>query len=91
MIMISLFVFITSLSWLCFLACGYSPLDSLFDVASAVGTVGLSCGVVKESMPAFLKGILCIDMLLGRLEIIPWMMMLYPKTWIGQQLGSSSN
>lgn len=86
LLLVLLFVAIIALSWLPFLFMGYHPLDSLFEVVSATGTVGLSAGVVAAEMPVFLKAILCVDMLLGRLEILPWLVMVYPKTWIGRRL-----
>jgi len=86
LLIILLFVTVILLSWLPFLCMGYSPLDSLFEVVSATGTVGLSAGVVSPEMPIFLKGILCVDMLLGRLEILAWLLLLYPRTWIGRRL-----
>jgi len=86
LLIILLFVAIILLSWLPFLFMGYNPLDSLFEVVSATATVGLSAGVVSSEMPNLLKGILCIDMLLGRLEILAWLIMVYPRTWIGRRL-----
>jgi len=86
LLIILFFVTIMLLSWLPFLFMGYDPLDSLFEVVSATGTVGLSAGVVGPEMPTVLKGILCIDMLLGRLEILAWLVMVYPRTWIGRRL-----
>lgn len=86
LLLIMLFVVVASLSWLPFVAMGYDPLDSLFEVASALGTAGLSVGVTSASLPTLLKGILCIDMLMGRLEIIAWLVMLYPGTWFGRRM-----
>ena len=86
LLLILLFVVVVALSWLPFVAMGYSPLDSLFEVVSATGTVGLSVGLTSETLPALLKGILCVDMLMGRLEIIAWLVMLYPGTWIGMRM-----
>lgn len=86
LLLVPLFVAIIAISWLPFLFMGYHPLDSLFEVVSATGTVGLSAGVVAAEMPVFLKAILCVDMLLGRLEILPWLVMVYPRTWIGRRL-----
>lgn len=85
MTLICLYVFVTSLSWLSFLSLGYPAIDSFFDVASAVGTVGLSTGVTSSELPLLLKGVLCVDMLLGRLEIFPWFFLLYPKTWLANR------
>jgi len=74
------------LSWLPFVFLGYNPMDALFEVVSATGTVGLSAGVAESEMPLLLKGILCVDMLLGRLEILAWLVLVYPRTWIGRRL-----
>jgi trk system potassium uptake protein TrkH len=86
LLLIVLFVAVVALSWLPFVAMGYSPLDSLFEVVSATGTVGLSVGLTSATLPALLKGILCIDMLMGRLEIIAWLVILYPGTWFGRRM-----
>jgi trk system potassium uptake protein TrkH len=81
-------VFLTfiAISWLVFVGMGHNPLDSLFEVASAIGTVGLSTGVAAPDLHPILKGVLCADMLLGRLEIIAWLVLFYPRTWIGRRL-----
>jgi trk system potassium uptake protein TrkH len=65
---------------------GYGPLDSLFEVVSATGTVGLSVGLTSATLPAPLKRILCVDMLMGRFEIIAWLVMLYPGTRFGRRM-----
>jgi trk system potassium uptake protein TrkH len=83
--LIVLFVFIIVLSWMPFLAMGHEPLNSLFEVVSALGTAGISAGVTSAELHPFLKGILCADMLLGRLEIIVWLVFLYPGTWFGKR------
>ena len=81
-----LFGAVVMVSWLVFVLLGYPPLDALFDVVSAVGTVGLSTGITGKELPVLLKLVLCGDMLLGRLEIIAWLVVLSPKTWIGRRL-----
>ncbi|MBU1708367.1 MAG: TrkH family potassium uptake protein, partial [Proteobacteria bacterium] len=86
LLLIVLFVTVVALSWLPFVAMGYGPLDSLFEVVSATGTVGLSVGLTSAGLPSLLKGILCLDMLLGRLEIIAWLVMLYPGSWLGRRM-----
>ena len=83
---ILLFILFTALSWLPFVAMGHNPLDSLFEVVSAIGTVGLSTGITGPDLHPFLKGILGADMLLGRLEIMAWLVILTPQTWIGRRL-----
>jgi trk system potassium uptake protein TrkH len=82
------FLFMTSIavSWLVFVGMGHNPLDSLFEVVSAIGTVGLSSGITAPDLHPVLKGVLCADMLLGRLEIIAWLVLFYPRTWIGRRL-----
>jgi trk system potassium uptake protein len=83
-----IFFFLTALflSWFCFLLYGYAPLDSLFEVASALGTVGLSTGITSETLPSFLKIVLCMDMFLGRLEFVTFLVLFYPRTFIGRRL-----
>jgi trk system potassium uptake protein TrkH len=68
-------------SWLPFLVAGYPPLDALFEVVSAVGTVGLSTGITGQQLESGLKLVLGLDMLLGRLEIIALLVLVYPGTW----------
>jgi trk system potassium uptake protein TrkH len=82
------FLFLTfiAISWLVFVGMGYNPLDSLFEVVSAIGTVGLSSGITGPGLHPVLKGVLAADMLLGRLEIIAWLVLLYPGTWIRRRL-----
>lgn len=47
---------------------GYTLHESLFEFASALGTVGLSIGVTSASAPDFLLWVETVAMLLGRLE-----------------------
>ncbi len=86
LVLIVLFLVVIALSWLPFVAMGYSPLDSLFEVVSAMGTAGLSVGLTNAALPTALKAILCVDMLMGRLEIIAWLVMLNPGTWFGRRM-----
>lgn len=79
------FVLVIVISWLSFVAMGYDTLNSLFEVVSATGTVGLSTGVTSPALPAFLKGILCVDMIMGRLEVVAILILLYPRTWLGRR------
>ena len=87
LLLILLFGGAVVLSWLPFLLYGFAPLPALFEVVSALGTVGLSSGVSSPELPALLKLILCADMLLGRLELVAWLLILYPRTWFGQRRG----
>ncbi len=85
LLIIALFGAVVVLSWLAFLAHGYPALDALFEVVSATGTVGLSTGITGSDLPAFLKLVLCLDMLAGRLEIVALLVTLYPVTWLGRK------
>ena len=85
-----LFFFLTFIaaSWLFFVFMGKDPLNSLFEVVSAVGTAGLSAGITGPALDTKLKMVLCADMLLGRLEILAWLVMVAPRTWLGKRLES---
>lgn len=85
LVVIGLFAGAIGASWLVFLWFGYNALDSLFEVVSATGTVGLSSGITQPTLEPVLKSVLCIDMLLGRLEILPLLVFLAPRTWFGQR------
>jgi trk system potassium uptake protein TrkH len=51
-------------------ACGYNLSDSLFEFASAIGTVGLSVGVTSAHMPDAALWAETLAMFLGRLEFV---------------------
>jgi trk system potassium uptake protein TrkH len=82
-----IFLFIVAIiaSWLTFLFFGFSSLDSLFEVVSALGTVGLSAGLTSSALPPLLKAVLCVDMLMGRVEVVAIVILLYPRTWLGRR------
>lgn len=54
---------------------GYSLSDVVFEVASAQGNVGLSVGITHPAMSLASKLMLCFNMWIGRLEIIPVLML----------------
>ncbi len=85
LLLLVLFFGAAAVSWLAFVAWGYPPLESLFEVISALGTVGLSTGIARPELEPALKLVLCADMLLGRLELIALLVLLYPRTWIGKR------
>jgi trk system potassium uptake protein TrkH len=87
LMIILIFVGVVLFSWLPFLFYGFTPMDALFEVVSATGTVGLSSGITQAGLPTSLKLILCADMLLGRLEFVAWMVFFYPRTWFGRKRG----
>jgi trk system potassium uptake protein TrkH len=51
-----------------FLAHGYPLLDSMFEFASSIGTVGLSVGITSASAPLGIMWTQIVGMILGRLE-----------------------
>jgi len=60
---------------------GASLINALFEVSSAEGTVGMSVGMTSSAMHPVSKLILILNMWLGRLEIMPVLVALYPKSW----------
>jgi trk system potassium uptake protein TrkH len=85
LLLILLYGIVVLISWLPFVVAGYAPLDALFEVISACGTVGLSTGIVRPELENVLKGVLCFDMLAGRMEIIALLVVLYPPNWFGRK------
>jgi trk system potassium uptake protein len=81
LLLLLLYPLVILMSWLPFLTAGYAPLDALFEIVSAVGTVGLSVGITSRDLAGGLKLLLSLDMLLGRLEILALLVLLYPGTW----------
>lgn len=72
-------------AWLMFLGFGHAPIDALFDVSSALATAGLSAGTVGPALEPVLKGVLCLVMVMGRVETCAFLLLLYPGTWIGKK------
>lgn len=89
LLIILLFIFVVLVSWFIFVSSGYAPLNALFEVVSATATVGLSTGITHTGLTAGLKTVLCLDMLLGRVEIVALLIVLYPRTWIGKRVEAS--
>lgn len=85
LLVVVLHLLVVGLSWIAFLPYGYDPLDALFEVVSACGTVGLSTGITSASLPVPLQLVLMADMLLGRLEVVAVLVFLAPRTWFGQR------
>jgi trk system potassium uptake protein TrkH len=54
---------------------GFTLSDVVFEVASAQGNVGLSVGITHPTMTLASKLALCFNMWIGRLEIIPVLML----------------
>jgi trk system potassium uptake protein TrkH len=85
LLLLGLWVLVIAASWLPFLFYGYDSLDSLFEVVSATGTVGLSTGISAPSLDTAVKLVLGVDMLFGRVEVIALLVVLYPPTWLGRR------
>ena len=66
-----LYLIVLCMGAMIFMAGGHSAADSLFEVASAEGNVGLSVGITNPDMPDYEKVVLIIEMWVGRLEIFP--------------------
>lgn len=88
LLVIMLFVAVVLVSWVLFVAFGHDALDALFEVVSATATVGLSTGITSPELHPFLKGVLCLNMLAGRLEVLALLVLLYPGTWFGKRAKS---
>lgn len=85
LLLIVLFLLVIGASWLAFVVAGYDALNALFEVVSATATVGLSTGITRSELEPVLKGILCFDMLAGRVEVVALLVLLYPRTWVGKR------
>lgn len=73
------------LSTACFVAVGFDPLDSLFECSSALGASGFTVGLVSTRLPVWHKLLLTFNMWVGRVEIIPAALALYPPIWRGHR------
>ncbi|MBU4608378.1 MAG: TrkH family potassium uptake protein, partial [Euryarchaeota archaeon] len=71
----SIYFIFLFISWLLLSSYGYDTLNALFEVVSAQGNVGLSMGITTAEMPNIPKIFLIFNMWLGRLEIIPVMVL----------------
>ncbi len=66
-----LYLFIFSLGTLAFTYMGYPTVDAIFEVVSAQSNVGLSAGITRAGLEPLGKALLIFHMWIGRLEIIP--------------------
>lgn len=87
LVIVLLFGMTVAASWLALVAGGHPALEALFEVVSATATVGLSTGITAPGLDTGLKLLLCLDMLLGRLEIFALLVVMYPPTWLGRRSG----
>lgn len=82
MTLVLVYVIIVFLSTLAFTLHGYGLPDSLFETSSALATTGLSAGLAAPGLPGTLKVVLMIDMLLGRLEVFPYLALMHPRNYL---------
>jgi len=68
---VSLYLVFLLLGWLVLVFYGYDAIDSLLDMSSAQSTVGLTTGIMGPAMPLGAKLMTIFNMWIGRLEIIP--------------------
>lgn len=54
---------------------GYTLSEIIFEVASAQGNIGLSVGITNAGLSSIGKVMLILNMWIGRLEIIPVLML----------------
>jgi trk system potassium uptake protein TrkH len=74
----ALYVFFLVIGSIVFMFSGFGVIDSIFTVASAQGNVGLSTvsGLAWFEMNSALKILLSLHMIVGRMEIIPFLIVL---------------
>ncbi|MEM8754790.1 MAG: potassium transporter TrkG, partial [Pseudomonadota bacterium] len=80
--LLAVYALTTAALWLALALSGAAPLAGLFDVVSALSTVGLSVGAVTPDLPALTKALVTFGMMLGRLEFLALIVFLTPRTWI---------
>lgn len=68
---IFIYIFFIFISWLVLVQYGYDGFSSLFEVVSAQGNTGLTMGIVTPTMPDLAQIFLIFNMWIGRIEIIP--------------------
>ena len=73
---IVLYLIFIVIGWLVLVFYGYDGMNSLFDIVSAQGNVGLSTGIMNNSLPNVAKLVVMFNMWIGRLEIIPVLVLL---------------
>lgn len=75
--------------WFAFAVGGHGGIDGLFEVTSALATTGLSSGLTGPALAPALKLVLCALMLMGRLEVVAILILLYHRTWFSHRARSS--
>ncbi len=75
---LALYISFLVLGSIIFMLFGYGVIESIFTIASAQGNVGLSLisGDAWYAMPAVLKFLLSLHMIVGRMEILPFLILI---------------
>ncbi len=73
-------VIVSTLIMVPFVSSEYSFMDVFFEAASGLATTGLSSGISSASAHLVVKLVLMADMILGRLEIVPFVVGIYSLT-----------
>lgn len=68
---IAVYLFFLLISWIIMTSYTNDPINTLFDVTSTLGNVGLSTGIINGDLSTIPKILLIFLMWMGRLEIIP--------------------
>jgi trk system potassium uptake protein len=79
----ALYAGVVAVSVLGLSAAGASFEDAVFESVSALSNVGQSIGLTSRELSAWTKVLLCVDMWMGRLEILPVLVLFYPAHWRG--------
>ncbi len=70
------------LSTACFVAAGHDALNAFFECSSALGASGFTVGLASSALPVWQKMLLTFNMWVGRVEIVPAVLALYPPVWL---------
>jgi trk system potassium uptake protein len=62
-----------------FMGYGFSMVDSIFNMTSTLSNTGLYVGAAASALPAVLKLILTVLMIVGRIGLIALLVALFPK------------
>ena len=73
---ISIYLLFIVIGWLVLVFYDFDGMNSLFEIVSAQGNVGLYTGIVSNITPDGVKLIMIFNMWIGRLEIIPVLVIL---------------
>jgi len=73
-LIILLYIILISVSAFLLTFNGFPYIDSLFEVTSAIATTGLTIGITSISLPIPYKWLLVLLMVLGRVEIVPFLL-----------------